>query len=438
MPETILEFLLVFLIVFSCLAHGGVTAFPLTIIELVSGLIVFIWLLVMVYKKSLVFIKTGLFIPAALFLSLIIFQLIPLPLNFIGILSGDTARIYENFYPAARSSTLFPMSIYRNATIAELLKFSAYIGIFFFIINKITTKKQVDILINTIICLGVFISIIGIIQKYTNQWSGIQDPSFGPFANRNNFAGYINMALPLCFGYFLAEIPVGKRVIYGFFAVIMSSAVFLSLSRGGILVCIGSLLFLLFFSRLKDSLRKRTLIISFWVTLAICSFALFTNTKFVFDRLSTLLRKETLVIFGHGYSWWDILRICKDFPLLGTGLGTFGSISPMYKTTLKQVLFTYAHNDYLQMLSEVGLAGSAIIILFFVFYFKAVLRAWMKRHDSYVVCLSLGGIASVFGVLLYSILDFNLHIPANALLFFIILGLVYRLVFINEHNVTVS
>lgn len=54
---------------------------------------------------------------------------------------------------------------------------------------------------------------------------------------------------------------------------------------------------------------------------------------------------------------------------------------------------------------------------------------WFTRHTSFVVCLSLGGLSSVFGTLIYSFLDFNLHIPANALLFFVIIGLVYRLTF---------
>jgi O-antigen ligase len=114
------------------------------------------------------------------------------------------------------------------------------------------------------------------------------------------------------------------------------------------------------------------------------------------------------------------IRIWRDFPFFGTGLGTFGSISSMYKTTLDQVLYTHAHNDYLELLSNTGLVGFILVALFFGLYFKIIIKAWLKRNNDYVVCLGLGGICSILGMLVYSLLDFNLQIPANALLFFII------------------
>jgi O-antigen ligase len=328
------------------------------------------------------------------------------------------------------------LSIYPNITLSELFKLLSYIGIFFIIINKIETKRQFDYLVNTIIFFGCVISLFGIIQKYTYSgrvyWfdpPGSAGSAFGPFANRNNFSGYINMIIPLALGYFLTEMPLAKRLIYGFLIGIMSLALFLSLSRGGLLIYIATLAFILLFSTFKDSLKTKTKTLSLWAFILFSLLIFFIEAKVARERLATLFQKETFIIFGHGYSWLDTLKIGRDFPVFGTGLGTFGSISSMYKTSAIQNLFTYAHNDYLQLLSEVGLVGCIFVSLFFIFYFIVVFKMWFKRHDSYVVCLVLGGIASMFAILLYSILDFNLHIPANALLFFVIMGLVYRLVY---------
>lgn len=237
------------------------------------------------------------------------------------------------------------------------------------------------------------------------------------------------MIIPLALGYFLTEMPLAKRLIYGFLIGIMSLALFLSLSRGGLLIYIATLAFILLFSTFKDSLKTKTKTLSLWAFILFSLSIFFIEAKVARERLATLFQKETFIIFGHGYSWLDTLKIGRDFPVFGTGLGTFGSISSMYKTSAIQNLFTYAHNDCLQLLSEVGLVGCIFVSLFFIFYFIAVFKMWFKRHDSYVVCLVLGGIASIFAILLYSILDFNLHIPANALLFFVIMGLVYRLVY---------
>ena len=441
MPATIVQYLLPILIIFSCLFYGSVTAFPLTIIEAVVGLMILFWLAEMAYKGRASFVKTAFLTPAALFLLFIVFQLIPLPINLIRIVSYNTAHLYETFIPAGISRGFFSLSIYPDSTFSELLKFLTYIGIFLIIINQIKTKRQFNTIINTIIGLGFIISFLGIIQRYTYSdrvyWfdppASAASP-FGPFANRNNFSGYINMVIPLTLGYSLTEMPLAKRLIYGFCLVIMSLALFLSLSRAGLLIYIAVLGFILLLSTFKNSLKTKTRIFSVWSFLLVSLFIFFMEAKTAWQRLLTLFERETFVIFGHGYSWLDIVKIWEDFPIFGTGLGTFGSISSMYKTTPIQFLFTYAHNDYLQLLSEVGLAGLILATLFFIFYFRSVLKMWLKRHDSYVVCLVLGGMGSVLSMLAYSFLDFNLQIPANGLLFFIIMGLVYRLVYMRFND----
>lgn len=435
MSGIIFRALLIPLIIFSCLFYGSVTVLPITIIESFVGFMILFWLMDMAYKRSLSFLKTGLFLPIILFLGLVIFQLVPLPISFIGLISGKAAHLYEKLIPPVVSGTFFSLSISPNITIAELFKVFTYMGIFFLTINKIETKRQFDYTLNAIIFFGVFISIFGIIQKHSYSgkvyWfdtSGSAITPFGPFVYRNNFSGYINMIIPLTLGYFLTDIPSSKKAIYGLCMWIMFSALLLSLSRSGILIYVLVLAGMLLLSRLRRSLKHKVKTVAVCFSLVFFLTVFFIDFKDVLKRFINLSQNETLMTFGRGYSWWDILRLWRDFPLLGTGLGTFGNISSMYKTTPVQAMFSYAHNDYLQLLSEVGLIGFICVFLFFFFYFKRVSKMWLRRHNSYVVSLVLAGSASIFGVLAYSFLDFNLHIPANALLFFVIMGLVYRLV----------
>ena len=430
MPNFIFLPLLGFLVIFSCLAYGSVTIFPLTVIEIVIGLFILSWLLEMAAKKQLSFVKTGFFLPIAFFLVVVSFQLVPLPLSFIKLISYNSARLYETLIPGNSRINLFPLSICPNSTISELLKLISFIGIFFFIINKIERKKDLDIAINFIIFFGLLVSIYALIKKFAYP----ERIGFGPFVNRNNFAGYINMIIPLALGYFLTDMPLSKRLVYAFSVAIMTLALFLTLSRAGILVYILVLLLILFFSRFKKTLKTKTGTLIIWALTTVCLFILFLEANIVWQRLITLLKKETYIVFGHGYSWLDVLRIWRDFPIFGTGLGTFRSISSMYKTTTMQYLFTYAHNDYLQLLSEVGFIGFFLIALFFLKYFKSITGNWLKRQDSFVTCLVLGGVSSIIGTLVYSVLDFNLQIPANTLLFFIIMGLVYRLTLLRVKN----
>lgn len=432
-----MQVLLIFLIIFTPLAYASVTILPLTILETTVALMVLFWFLEMFFKGSITFIKTGLFLPLFLFISLAILQLLPLPPGFIKFISGNTFDLYHRFMPAQTPGQWLPLSIYSQASIAELFKLASFIGVFFLIINKIETKKQIDLIINIIIFFGLTISLFGIIQKFSYServyWF---DPAqsagspFGPFANRNNFSGYINMIMPLGLGYFLTDMPLAKRCIYGFSVGMMSLALFLSLSRSGIAVYFFTLILILVLVHFKDTFKRESMTAYIWFFLVFCLLVFMMEAKIILARFSTLFKEQAFFVFGHGYSWLDIIRIWRDFPLFGTGLGTFGNISAMYKTSPAQTSFSYAHNDYLQLLSETGLVGLISIALFFMFYFKSVVRAWFKRHDLYVVSLVLGGLVSICGMLVYSLLDFNLHIPANGLLFFIIMGLVYKLVFI--------
>jgi O-antigen ligase len=384
----------------------------------------------MIYKKRLSFAKTGLFTPLFLFFCIVVFQLIPLPLSLIKIISYKTAYLYENLIVQEARPAFFTLSIYPNATIAELLKFISWGGIFFLVINKIKEKRQIDILVNLIIFFGLLLSLAGLAQRFLFPRSG----HFGPFVNRNNFAGYINMVIPLALGYFLTDMPLSKRLVYIFSAGIMSLALFSSTVRAGILVCIIVLLFILFFSGFKDSLKSRMNTLAIWLFVTAVIFFFFLNGKVIWARLITLFDSKTYAILGHGYSWLDVLRIWKDYPLFGTGLGTFGSISSMYKTTSGEGLYLHAHNDPLQLLSEVGLFGFLFLALFLSLYLIGLIKIWFNRHDTYVTGLVLGGLGSILGVLVYSLLDFNLQIPANALLFFVILGLTYRISFLGSKH----
>jgi len=135
--------------------------------------------------------------------------------------------------------------------------------------------------------------------------------------------------------------------------------------------------------------------------------------------------------FDRFYVLKDSPKIIKDFPLFGVGLGAFGEIFGKYKTFAPQTIYNFAHNEPMQILVETGLVGFLLIASFFYIYCKNIFYAWLKRRDSFAVYLGLGAIISLFSITLHSLFDFVFHVPANALLFFIILGLVCRIVYME-------
>jgi O-antigen ligase len=129
-----------------------------------------------------------------------------------------------------------------------------------------------------------------------------------------------------------------------------------------------------------------------------------------------------------GVVWENTLKIVKDFPILGSGLGTFSQIFPMYKSFHMRRLVTHPENDFLQLSSEIGLIGIGILFILFVFLFvKAVsgLRS-MSTTDSRRY-IGIGGLVGILALMFHSLVERNLQVPANAFLFTFLWALVLKM-----------
>ena len=120
--------------------------------------------------------------------------------------------------------------------------------------------------------------------------------------------------------------------------------------------------------------------------------------------------------------WENTIQILKDFPLFGSGLGTFAQIFPMYRTFHFRGLVTHAENDFLQLASEVGLVGFGLLAILFLFlFFKRGLR--IRSETSPQRYIGTGALTGILALMFYSLVEKNLQIPANALLYAFLWGL---------------
>ena len=116
----------------------------------------------------------------------------------------------------------------------------------------------------------------------------------------------------------------------------------------------------------------------------------------------------------------DCFRMFLKKPLLGWGLGTFPVVYPEFRSFYTTFFVNEAHNDYLQLLVETGLAGFSIAVWFMVVIArraKGKLNNWTETASGSVTVAALLGI---LGILVHSFVDFNLQIPANAAVFFVL------------------
>jgi O-antigen ligase len=110
-------------------------------------------------------------------------------------------------------------------------------------------------------------------------------------------------------------------------------------------------------------------------------------------------------------------RIFLDHPIIGTGLGTLQQVYPPYETLYDGRIVNHTHNDYLEALAETGLLGGICCAWFLGALFIGALRHLQDDGNSFANMLRLGGWTGCCGLLVHSLVDFNLHIPSNLLLF---------------------
>ena len=442
--------------------------------------------------------KTPLNIPIIILIGLIVFQLVPLSPGFLKVVSSSTYDLYRNTLPgwqgnapssldqsssgaentpsstseAANKSENFrnessmlktsvpdsrwmPISIYPYATKMELFSILIFIGMFLIITN--TPEIRINRIIVVIVSLGFSISLLGIMQKLTDTkkvyWivESLSTFPFGSYINRNHFAGYICMVIPLALGLLISRFRSlflsRKRNFKGvdfqqhlfvnlllvFAIVIMILALLLSLSRGGILAFLFStaaFFIIIAISRLATGNNKGIKISSFMLTVLIVFFFLiWIGHDTILDRLSDPASPTATRIT----LYQDTLNISSDFPIFGTGFGTFQHIYRKYKTLDDQFLYEHAHNDYLEILSDLGLVGLLIVLVGIVLFLRKILLRWIERKDPYAKGITLGGVCAVFAILIHSLVDFNLHLPANALFLSIVLGLIFNTVNLRKH-----
>jgi len=452
--DTIIEKGIIFLLIFTPLAFGAVQDRSVAIMELVAFVIFGAWLIKMGADNRIVMRKTPVLRILGALIALALFQILPLPPKALVWLSPSSAALYDTVFGQGAWGWR-TISVDAGATREELLKLLAYSAVFLVLINHYKTKEQLQPVVTTIVYMACFLVVFALVQKFT--WNGRiywlfpVDPSlgsgiWGPYINRNHFAGYLELAMPLGLGLLLyhaaqAEtVPNGPRAgrlasllasrqmpavaRWSLVTVVLSAGVFMTLSRGGIFSYCASLVFFIGLARTRRSLRKKTGLIAMVGLVVFCAVVMASWDR-IAGRFEELGQERKIIRLE---VWSDALSLAKDFPVLGSGLGAFTSIFPRYQTKYPTILFEHAENDYVEFLTDMGLAGFALIAGLLYVYFRSTISAWRKRRDPFVKSIVLGGLASCSALVAHGLMDFNMRVPANALLLTVIAGMTYAAV----------
>jgi O-antigen ligase len=291
-----------------------------------------------------------------------------------------------------------------------------------------------------ITCIGIALAVTGVVQRplYNGSIYGFWKPltegrPFGPFVNRNHFAGWMVMAIPLALGYCCGAISratdtvrpsardwliwfssreANRALLAALSVILMAVALVLSLSRSG-MVSLAAGLIVCCAAALRRQQRTTG-------RAAVSGAALVTILIVMWAGADTIAARfavpDTVDLSGRIPIWRGALDILRDFWLAGSGLNTFGVTTLFYPTVVHGHHLAEAHNDYLQLAIEGGLLLGAPIVCALV-VFGMLVRRRLAQSVGFAYWIRLGAVGGIAAVAVQSFAEFSLQIPGNAALF---------------------
>ncbi len=439
--------LFIFILIFSPLAFGTVEQWSFTIMETLSLLALCLLLFNQMKDREPYLFDIPGIIPLILLLAYMLIQLIPLPSSFVKLISSNTYALYSETAGIVEPIGWIPLTINKKQTLIEFFRITSYAGLYIVTVQLLAKKEYLKKTVMAIIIFASVLSLFAMIQHllssnkiyYFRELTKGGSP-FGPYVNRNHYAGFMTMVFPIVLSIFLFYKPdfrygslreriaelfdqkmTSTHILIGFSAVLIALSIFLSLSRTGIIALTLSMILFGLLIVLKVN-RSRGFSIMILFVLILCVVGWF-GWEPIFERFEKI-RDVSGDIYEKRFEFWnDSINIIRDYPLVGTGFGSFSHIYPKYRSISSNYFLGHPHNDYLELFID----GGIIAVILFVWFIAAVLsrsyRVFIKRRELYLIYLFIGSITGIISMLIHSVTDFNLHIGANGLYFFFLIGL---------------
>ena len=415
---------LTLILIISVLLFGSVEIWSSTAIYFMVFTLGLIWILRGEYRAyeisgtvKLLFITTFTFIAYGAI------QAVPLPSSVLKMVSPLSFQM-QSFFSVDAKSTM-PISLNTYRTVYETIRGASFLTVFAISAISFSERDKLQETLKALSIFGFILAIFAIVQKATwNSSNGIYwfrelshgGSPFGPFVNRNHFAGLMGMLIPLGLGLSFTRKKKEKKILFGFMTVIMAVSLFFSLSRGGIISFFAGLALFTLLMLLHDRGARKVWVISFFV-LVVLSYVIYLGIDPIIERFykTDVSNEQRLVV------WSSTWIAAKDFWLTGSGLGSFINIFPLYSPPSITLIYDHAHNDYMEFFLETGLIGTSLLLAFAALLIYRVVNNPLRGRKS---ILRAAALSSVFTMMVHSIFDFNLHILSNMLIFASVLGMV--------------
>jgi hypothetical protein len=429
------------------LAFGGVYSWaywPLAVLAQAAG-----FLGLFCERRNTIGVSRWLGVALAAVLGAGLLQMIPLPAVSLDEISPSTIAAVTQIDPSFASglSTTHPLSLHPPSTWVALALYGSF-ALLLVGTSRLLSVKGSTKFVQALTTLGVVVALVGIIQKplakgliygfWTTESGG---EFFGPFVNKNHFAGWMLMTIPLTLGVLFAGIARGMRgvqpgwrnaviwfsskeanslVLLGGGAALMSLSLVMTMSRSGIGALAVAILITGWFAiRRGTGTTGRAAAVAYLIVLV----AVVVSWAGV-DAIAARFAQANWSDFdARKGAWLDAWSIANRFRITGTGLNTYSFATLLYQEHNLSQHFAQAHNDYLQLLTEGGLLVVFPVLVLVGVFVRDVRTRFREDAGSSSYWVRVGALTSLVAIALQELVDFSLQMPGNAALFAIVCGI---------------
>lgn len=382
--------------------------------------------------------------------------MVPLPFDVREVVSPESA----NHYRLAGVADWAPLSLDVYATATYGLKSVAYALLFGLLLLLVNSKQRLVLLAYTLVLSGVFQAFFGSMMTLSgaeyllfSKKDAYIGFATGTFVNRNHLAGYLEMTLAIGIGLLLATwgsddtLRTWKQRLRSLLQLLLSAKLLLRMMLASMVIAL-----VLTRSRMGNTAFFSSMLVAGTIALlmlrvnagSIRAMLAKRETRSVVLLLSSLMVIDLFIVGA----WFGVekvvarieqssttndadrvevsrntLKLWQDYPLVGTGGGSFYSVYPRYRPEAINAYYQYAHEDYLQIGSDTGVVGFAMLGSMVLMSLGAALLAMKRRSAPLLRGMGFASVMGIVALLIHSTVDFNLQIPANSATFMVILAL---------------
>lgn len=313
----------------------------------------------------------------------------------------------------------------------ELIQVLVYTSLFFLLVNNLHRQETVNLVGYTMVLLAMLISFYAAYQFFTHDsrvWTftnpGYTGRGTGTYINPNHLAGFLEMLLPLGIAYtIVGRMKPVLRILLGYASLVIAVGIGLTLSRGGWIATAAALL--VFFTILLFHRGFRLPAAVALIVLLAGGLYYVPKSSLVHERIESALKESSTREYIRYKLWLPSVKLWQESPWLGIGPGHFDYRFRSVRPQEVQLRPDHTHNDFLNTLVDWGVVGLALVLLALGLVAGGVMTSWRRvggaapdlgSRRSNRFAFVLGGSIGLLALFLHSVTDFNMHIPANAIL----------------------